>query len=136
MSRKGHYNGGGTLVGPQNASWFSSSSGKPVKPRVKRRGLAAAQFAKFETGHRPKRLGERTGDCEKATAQETEVTRKFQTETLSTRRIAAWLCQAGDKASTDRVYDTHEYNWDGAGRFRKRPSSSYSHFVTTGNVRR
>jgi hypothetical protein len=48
MSRKGHYNGGGTLVGPQNASWFSSSSGKPVKPRVKRRGLAAAQFAKFE----------------------------------------------------------------------------------------
>jgi hypothetical protein len=48
MSRKGHYNGGGTLVGRQNASWFSPSSGKPVKPRPKKRGLAGMQFAKFE----------------------------------------------------------------------------------------
>jgi hypothetical protein len=48
MSRKGHYNGGGTLVGPRNASWFSPSSGKVVKPRAKKRGLLAAQFAKFK----------------------------------------------------------------------------------------
>jgi hypothetical protein len=26
MSRKGHYNGGGTLVGRQNASWFTVRS--------------------------------------------------------------------------------------------------------------
>jgi hypothetical protein len=49
MSRKGHYSGGGTLVGRQNASWFSSSSGKPVKATAKRPGLAAVQFAQFES---------------------------------------------------------------------------------------
>jgi hypothetical protein len=48
MSRKGHYNGGGTLVGRQNASWFSSSSSKPAEARVRRPGLAAVQFAEFE----------------------------------------------------------------------------------------
>src|SRR5262245_31614011 len=34
-------------------------------------------------------------------------------------RIAAWSCQARDKTSTDRVYDTQEYNWDSAGRFQQ-----------------
>ncbi|UPK32161.1 hypothetical protein IVB18_28135 [Bradyrhizobium sp. 186] len=48
MSRKGHYNGGGTLVGRQNTSWFGSTSSKPVKPRIRRPGLAAVQFAEFE----------------------------------------------------------------------------------------
>jgi hypothetical protein len=48
MSRKGHYNGGGTLVARQNTSWFGSSSSKPVKPKIGRPGLAAVQFAEFE----------------------------------------------------------------------------------------
>jgi hypothetical protein len=30
MSRKGHYNGGGTLVGRQNASWFSRAQHKAI----------------------------------------------------------------------------------------------------------
>lgn len=49
MSRKGHYNGGGTLVGRQNTSWFGNSSGKPGKPKVRRLGLAEVQFAKFKS---------------------------------------------------------------------------------------
>src|SRR4051794_16048011 len=37
-----------------------------------------------------------------------------------TRRIGAWLCQAGHKASTNRVDDTNEDDWDRASRFQQR----------------
>lgn len=48
MSKKGHYNGGGTLVGRQNMSWFGSSSDKPRKPRVKVPGLLAIEYEEFK----------------------------------------------------------------------------------------